>query len=139
MPLTLDQARAVIAGTFAKAAELGLRPLSVVVVDVGAHVIALERQDGAAPLTARIVQGKAGSAVGFSTDTRGLAGLAERSPVLVASLTGMMQGMFVPVPGGVLIKGGEGQILGAVGVGGDSPDNDEACAKAGLQAAGFAA
>ena len=136
-PLTLAEARAVIAGVFAKAAEMGLRPLSVVVTDPGGYVVSLDRQDGAAPMTARIVQGKTSSALGFSTDTRGLSGLAERSPVLVASLTGMMQGMFVPVAGGLLIRDSRGHVRGAVGVGGDSPDNDETCAKAGIAAAGL--
>ena len=43
----------------------------------------------------------------------------------------------IPVPGGVLIKSTEGQIMGAVGVSGDTSDNDELAALAGIQAAGF--
>jgi uncharacterized protein GlcG (DUF336 family) len=45
----------------------------------------------------------------------------------------------VPVAGGVLIKDGDGRVLGAVGISGDVSDNDEAAAVAGIEAAGFTA
>ena len=135
--LDLAQAKAVIDGVFAKAAEVGCRPLTAAVVDAGGHLLALHRQDGSPPLVPRVVQGKAGAAIGFNTNSRHLAGLAERSPNLVGALVGMTQGVFVPVPGGVLIKDAGGRTLGAVGVGGDTPDNDEICAKAGIAAAGL--
>lgn len=139
MTLTLALARAVIAGAFAKGADMGLKPLTAVVVDAGGALVALERQDGSPPLVSKIVQGKVGAAIGFNTNSRNLAGLAADRPAFVTSVTGLTQGMFVPVPGGVLIKGADGRTLGAIGVGGDTSDNDEACAKAGIAAAGLIA
>ena len=65
---------------------------------------------------------------------------AKTRPHFVQALNGVAGGAIVPVPGGVLIRAGEGgEILGAVGISGDTSDNDEACAVTGIEAAGFSA
>ena len=51
----------------------------------------------------------------------------------------LARGALVPVPGGVLIRDRDGRLLGAVGVSGDTSDNDEAGAVAGIEAAGLTA
>ena len=65
--------------------------------------------------------------------------LAQDRPHFINALVGVSDGRLVPVPGGVLIKSSGGDIIGAVGVSGDSSDNDEAAAAAGIEAAGLEA
>ena len=75
----------------------------------------------------------------MGTGSRELAKRAETHPTFVAALSDASGGRVFPVPGGVLIRDDAGHIVGAVGVSGDQPLNDEACAVAGIQARGFTA
>ena len=70
---------------------------------------------------------------------RALGALAQDRPHFVNALVGVSDGRLVPVPGGVLIKNAEGDIIGAVGVSGDTSDNDEMAAVAGIEAANLEA
>ncbi len=135
----LDQARAVVAGTRAAGREKGLQALSVIVLDAGGHVTAFEREDGASIGRFEIALGKAYGALGLGIDSRRIMERAEAQPSFVASVTAAFGGRLVPVPGGVLIYGDDPAPIGAVGVSGDSSDNDEAAALAGIAAAGLAA
>lgn len=136
--LTLERANAIIAGAFAKAGELKLKPLAVCVLDAGGHVKAFQRQDGASMLRFEIGSGKAYGALAVGTGSRWLNNQAKDRPHFLEGLSGVSGGKIVPVPGGVLIKDADGGILGAVGISGDTSDNDEAAAIAGIEAAGFA-
>ncbi|MEN3398104.1 heme-binding protein [Brucella melitensis] len=136
--LTLERANAIIAGAFAKAEELKLKPLAVSVLDAGGHVKAFQRQDGASMLRFEIGSGKAYGALAVGTGSRWLNNQAKDRPHFLEGLSGVSGGRVVPVPGGVLIKDADGEILGAVGISGDTSDNDEAAAIAGMEAAGFA-
>ncbi|UWF58623.1 GlcG/HbpS family heme-binding protein [Brucella sp. 2716] len=136
--LTLERANAIIAGAFAKAEELKLKPLAVSVLDAGGHVKAFQRQDGASMLRFEIGSGKAYGALAVGTGSRWLNNQAKDRPHFLEGLSGVSGGRVVPVPGGVLIKDTGGEILGAVGISGDTSDNDEAAAIAGIEAAGFA-
>lgn len=138
MPLTHDAARAIIVATLAKGAEMTLKPLTVAVLDAGGALIALDRQDGASPLRPEVAQGKARGAVMLGMGSRAIFQRAEQQPFFVQSMNALCGGSLVPVPGGVLIRE-NGAILGAVGVTGDTSDNDETAAVAGIEAAGFAA
>ena len=69
--------------------------------------------------------------------TRSLEKLAKDRPHFFTGAVAAIEGGIVPVPGGVLIKDTDGTILGAVGVSGDTSDNDEIAALAGVTAAGF--
>ena len=137
--ITLDQARAMIAAAFERGAALDLKPLSVVVLDAGGHVKAFERQDGASNLRFEVAHGKAYGALGLGVGSRGLMARAELQPTFVAAVNGAFGGALVPVPGGVLIRTGDGELIGAAGVSGDISDNDELVAVAGIEAAGFVA
>jgi uncharacterized protein GlcG (DUF336 family) len=137
MPLTLDQARTIIAATRAKGREMGLKPLSVIVVDAGGHPLAFEREDGAPVGRFAIAEAKAYGAVMFGAPSRVLGEMAEARPQFVASLTGVYGGKLVPAAGGVLIRDENGALLGAVGVTGDTSDNDAEAAMAGIAAAGL--
>ncbi|MBR3371018.1 MAG: heme-binding protein [Rhodobacteraceae bacterium] len=136
MTLTLDQARTIIANTRQKGRELGLKPLSVVVLDSGGHVLAFEREDGAAPGRFAIAQGKAYGAVMLGMAGRAQMARAEAQAYFMAAVNGVYGGQVVPVPGGVLLRKG-GVVVGAIGVTGDTSDNDADAALAGAIAAGL--
>lgn len=136
MTLTLDQARTIIAATRARGRDMGLKPLSVVVLDAGGHVLAFEREDGAAPGRFAIAQGKAYGAVMLGMAGRAQMARAEAQAYFMAAVNGVYGGQVVPVPGGVLLRKG-GVVIGAIGVTGDTSDNDAEAALAGAEAAGL--
>jgi len=136
--LSLDDANRVIEVARAKGRELKLAPLTVVVLDAGGHTVALAREDGSGIARVEIASGKAWGGLGFGAGSRLLfdrwnAGASGFLTGFAAASGGRM----VPVPGGVLITDGDGDIIGAVGISGDTSDNDETCAVAGIEAAGF--
>lgn len=137
MTLNLEQARAMIAATRAKGREMGLKPLSVVVLDAGGHVLAFEREDGAAPGRFAIAQGKAYGAVMLGMAGRAQMARAEAQAYFMAAVNGVYGGQVVPVPGGVLLRDASGAVIGALGVTGDTSDNDAEAALAGAAAAGL--
>jgi uncharacterized protein GlcG (DUF336 family) len=135
--LTLEQASRIIDGAFDKARETGCRPMTVAVLDAGGHVVALMRQDGSGILRAEIATGKAYGALGFGLGSRDL---AEKNPVFLSAVAAASGGRMVPVPGGVLVRAADsGDIIGAVGISGDSSGQDESAAIAGIEAAGLIA
>ena len=134
--VTLDEARTIIRETFAKGAEMGLKPLSVVVLDAGGHPIAFERSDGAAPGRFAIAEGKAFGAVMLGMPGSAQMKRAEDQAYFMAAVNGVYGGKVVPVPGGVLLMR-DGAVVGAVGVTGDTSDNDAEAAMAGIEAAGL--
>ena len=135
--LTLDHARTIIAAARAKGREMGLKPLSVVVLDAGGHVLAFEREDGASPGRFGIAHGKAHGAVMLGMAGRAQMARAEQQAYFMAAVNGVYGGQVVPVPGGVLVRDAHGHVLGAVGVTGDTSDNDAEAALAGVAAAGL--
>ncbi|MFU0504915.1 GlcG/HbpS family heme-binding protein [Pseudaminobacter sp. NGMCC 1.201702] len=137
--LTLDKANEIIGAALAKAGELILKPLGVAVLDAGGHLVAFQRQDGASLLRHQMASGKAFGALAIGMGSRKLDAFARERPHLMAGVSDVSGGRIVPVPGGVLVKNAEGDIIGAVGISGDTSDNDEAAAIAGIEAAGFAA
>ena len=136
MDLTLETAEAIIDGAIAAAAEAGMKPLTVVVLDAGGHAIALKRQDGATFLRADVAAAKAWTALGLDAPSRFFQDMAEQRPHFAGSLVSISGGRMAPAAGGVLVKTGE-RVIGAVGVSGDTPDNDEKAALAGIAAAGL--
>ncbi|WGX96026.1 heme-binding protein [Nocardioides sp. L-11A] len=139
MSLPLTTARAMIAATLEHAAKAGFKPLTVVVLDAGGHVVAAERSDGSSAKRFEIAHGKAHGAVALGMGTRALMARAEQQGYFIAAVGSAIGGALVPVPGGVLVKDEGGAVLGAVGVTGDLSDNDEAAALAGIAAVGLVA
>jgi uncharacterized protein GlcG (DUF336 family) len=138
--ITLEQADLIITVALAKARELNLRPLTVAVLDSGGHAISLKREDGASILRPQIAHGKAWGAIGMGLPGRLLHERSQRQPEFYTALSAASGGNLVPMPGGVLVRDTpKGRILGAVGISGDTGDNDEVCAVAGIQAAGLLA
>lgn len=137
--LTLEQAQTIVAKALEKGKEMKLNPLTVSVVDDGGHLKAFARSDGpGAALRPQIATGKAFGAVGMGRSSRQLGGMFQERPQFGAALVAASEGRMIPVPGGVLIKAGD-EIVGAVGVSGDTSDNDEIAAVAGIEAAGLSA
>jgi uncharacterized protein GlcG (DUF336 family) len=136
MRLSLEKAMVIVDQALAKARELKIRPLCVAVLDDGGHLKALKRDDGASILRPRIAIGKAWGAIGMGESSRHLADRLKERPAFLGALSDMTGGKVVPVPGGVLIMDGT-NIIGAVGASGGTADEDEACAVAGIQAAGL--
>lgn len=139
MTITIDQARTIVRTALAKGREAGMKPLSVVVVDAGGHTIAFEREDGAAPGRYALAHGKANGCVMLGLPGSAIHARAEAQAYFVQAMNGLYGGDFVPVKGGVLVRDANGLVLGAVGVTGDTSDNDAIAAIAGIEAAGLVA
>lgn len=137
--LTLTKALRIINAALAKAKDQALKPLAVVVLDAGGHVKAFQRQDGASMMRFEIASGKAYGALAVGAGSRYLNAQAETRPHFLEGLSAVSGGKIVAVPGGVLIRDRKGVIIGAVGITGDTSDNDEMAAIAGIEAAGFTA
>lgn len=137
--ISLDQANRIITAAFAKGKELGLKPLSVAVLDAGAHLTAFQRQDGSSNLRLQIATGKAAGALAMGMSSRKIGEVAAERPSFVAALGAIAPNGLLPAAGGVIVIGPDGTAIGAVGVTGDTSDNDELCALAGIAAAGLTA
>jgi uncharacterized protein GlcG (DUF336 family) len=135
--LTFDAAQRVAAAVLAEGARRHASALTVAVLDPGGHLIVLYRQDGAGYIRPDIAIGKAWGALSLGVSSRAIAGIAERVPAFFESLTVAAQGRVFPAPGGVLLRDQAGEIVGAVGVSGDSSDLDEALAIVAARAAGL--
>ncbi|MSO65101.1 MAG: heme-binding protein [Alphaproteobacteria bacterium] len=135
--LTLQQANAVVARALAHGKETACQPLTVAVLDAGGHLLAFQRQDGSGILRPQIATGKAWGALGLGMSSAAIAERMQSRPTFLAALAAMSDGKVVPAAGGVLIRDGSGEILGAVGISGDTSDKDEACALAGIAATGL--
>ena len=137
MAISLSKSRTIIEGALAEGRVLDLKPLSVVVLDPRAAMVAMMSEDGVSQMRARIAHGKANAAIALGMGTRALMNRAEQQAYFIQAVNGVAGGDMVPVPGGVLIQDQEGALLGAVGISGDTSDNDEAAAIAGIEAAGL--
>jgi len=135
--LTLAQSNALIDAAFAKGAELGLKPLTVAVLDPGGYLISAQRQDGTSNVRIKLAQGKAAGALALGMPSRAIAKMAEERPHFIASVRELGEGGMVAAAGGVIVCEADGTIVGAIGVTGDTSDNDEACALAAIETLGL--
>ena len=133
----LKAARLIVAEALAHGAAAGMKPLSVIVLDAGGHVMAFERSDGASPGRFGIAQAKAYGAVMLGIGGRAQQARAETQAFFMAAANGIYGGKVMPVAGGILVRDAGGDIVGAVGVTGDTSDNDALAGEAGISAAGF--
>ncbi|BBZ96781.1 uncharacterized protein GlcG (DUF336 family) [Bradyrhizobium diazoefficiens] len=134
--LTLDTARKILDAAFAKATELKLKPLVVTILDARGVLKIAAAQDGTSLMRGEIAHGKAYGALAMGMGSRALYQRAQEQAYFIDAVNTIAKGALVPVPGGVLIMDGA-TLLGAVGVSGDTSDNDEACAITGIEAAGL--
>ncbi len=132
--LTLKKARTIIRKTMEKGAEMGLKPLSVAVVDAGGHLLAFERDDTAPPGRFEIARGKAYGCVMMGIGGTAQRDRAEAQAYFIAAAGAAYGGQLVPVPGGILVRDAKGTVLGAVGVTGDTSENDLEAGTVGIEA-----
>jgi uncharacterized protein GlcG (DUF336 family) len=137
MELTLEKARTAIRATLEAGVEHGFKPLTAIVLDAGGHAIAFERSDGGSPGRFAIAHGKAYGAVMLGMPGSAQMKRAEDQHYFMTAMNGAFGGAVVPVPGGILIKDGD-RVIGALGVTGDTSDNDVIAGMKGLEAAGLA-
>jgi len=136
--LDLKTANAIVNHIIAAAeARTDLKPMTAVVLDAGGAVICAQRQDGASPIRVDLAKGKANGAVMMGISSRKLGERAEQQAYFIQAVNALCNGSLVPVAGGVLIHNDQGQLLGAVGVTGDTSDNDEALALDAVAAVGL--
>jgi uncharacterized protein GlcG (DUF336 family) len=134
--MKLEVAQKIVSGALAHARGQGFKPLAVAVLDARGAVKAFAAEDGTSLKRFEIASGKAHGSIAMGLGSRTLGKMAAERPHFVAAVTHAVGGSLVPVPGGVLVRDGAGTLLGAVGISGDTSDNDEAAAVAGIQAAG---
>ena len=134
--LKLEQAQTIVTTALAHARAGGMNPLAVCVLDARGALKAASSEDGTSLNRMDIALGKAKGALALGMGSRALFKRAKDQPFFIAAATSAIGGSLIPVPGGVLIRSGDGKVIGVVGISGDTSDNDEACAIAGITAAG---
>src|SRR5262249_8375183 len=139
MSITLAQASTIVDAALQRGRDSNLAPLTVAVLDAGGHLVAFKREDKSGILRYDIAYGKAWGALGMGFGSRTLASRAGKTPQFFTMLAAASDGRMVTNPGGVLIRNAGGDVVGAVGISGDTSDKDEACAIAGIEAAGLKA
>ncbi len=137
--ITISKARSIIKKVMSYGKDKDMKPLSVIVLDAGGNVIAFERSDGASPGRFAIAHGKAYGAVMLGMSGTAQMQRAEAQAYFMAAVNGVFGGQVVPVPGGVLVKDKNNDVIGAVGVTGDTSDNDALAAVAGIEDCGLTA
>jgi uncharacterized protein GlcG (DUF336 family) len=138
---TLDLTTAVqIASSAIRIAQKNaIKPLAAVVLDAAGHPLAVLRDEQASFLRPQIATGKARGCLGMGFGGRELARRAQAMPAFFDAINSLTGGEVIPVAGGVLIRNDEGKVLGAVGISGDTSDNDERCAVQAIEQVGLVA
>jgi uncharacterized protein GlcG (DUF336 family) len=121
------------------ARQSGIKPLAAAVLDAAGHPLAVLRDEQASFLRPQIATGKARGCLGMGFGGRELARRAQAMPAFFDAINSLTAGEVIPVAGGVLIRNTEGQMLGAIGISGDTSDNDERCAVQAIDQAGLVA
>jgi uncharacterized protein GlcG (DUF336 family) len=135
--ITLASANAIIEGAMEAAGERNGRPLAIVVLDDSGHIVSAQRQDGATMFRIDVALGKAWGSVAFTESSRDVAKRAERNPNFLNTMSVLAGGKILPNPGALLIYDDDANVLGAVGISGDTGIKDEEFAAAGIAAAGL--
>lgn len=137
--LTLAVARQILDAALAFSTEKSLKPLAIAVLDARGCVKASAAQDGTSLMRGEVAHGKAYGAIALGIGSRAIFERAQQQAFFISAVNTLAQGRIVPVPGGILFNDASGALLGAIGISGDTSDNDEACCMAGIAAAGLKA
>src|SRR4249920_1405192 len=135
--ITLDQANRIIAAILARGAEIKCRPLAVIVVEPGCKVKAFQKEDGASMIRFEMAFGKAYAALALGRSSKLVRIRNEEKPAFMRYLIAASGDQMFPEGGGMQIRGADGEVIGAVGVTGDTEDCDEELAVHGIHAAGL--
>jgi len=138
--LTLQLANELIRSTLENARDRNMPPIAVAVLDAGAHLKALQREDGVSFLRVQIAQAKAWGALGMGINSDQIAARYlkdDQQRGFIDAVNAMTSGQLIPLPGGVVLKDKQGQVLGAIGAAGGESNDDEACVLGAIDAAGL--
>lgn len=135
--LTLDHANAIITQALTLGRQEGLHPLTVVALDAGGRLVAMQSEDGSGLLRHDIAFGKAWGALGMGFSSRLIGERMAGRPTFQNALATASDGRLIPVPGGVLVETADGVTIGAIGISGDTSEKDEYCAVEAIKAAGL--
>lgn len=135
--ITLDQANRIIEAILKRGAELNCRPLSVVVVEPGCIVKAFQKEDGSSMVRFEMAYGKAFASLALGRSSKLVRIRNEEKPAFMRYLMSATDDQIFPEGGGMLIRDGNGDVIGAVGVTGDTEDRDEELAVYGIRAVGL--
>ena len=134
-----ELATRIIDKAITKARDLNLNPIMVVILDDRGAIKACMGEDGISPLRFKIAFGKANGAYQMGMGSRALFDRAEQQAYFINAVNNIANGELIPVPGGVLIRNQENELIGAIGISGDSSDNDEIAAVDAIQFVGLIA
>lgn len=137
MTMTLELARRMVDAALAKSIALKLKPLAIAVLDTRGCLVAFAAQDGTSLMRSEVGRAKAYGALALGMGSRAIFKRAQEQAYFIDSVSTLAQGAIIPLPGGVLIRDGAGGLVGALGISGDTSDNDEICAVAGIEAVGL--
>ncbi len=137
--LTLKQANTIIEKGLAKAREMKIKPLAIVVLDDSGNIVSAQREDGASMFRMDVAKGKAWGSVAMGASSKALGKRAKDNPNFFLSLAATAGGKFLPQTGAALIKDTDGTTTGSAGASGGTGEEDEACCVAGIEAAGLVA
>ena len=137
--LTLAAAQTIVTQTLAHARANNFNPLGIVVLDARGSLKASAAEDGTSLMRWKVAFGKAYGSVAWGAGSKKIEKMAADRPNFFAGVAHLADGGILPVGGGVLIRDSQNRIIGAVGVSGDTSDNDELAASAGIKAAGHVA
>jgi uncharacterized protein GlcG (DUF336 family) len=135
--VTLEQSERIIDAIRVRGRELKCRPLSIAVTDPGAHVKAFKKEDGSAMMRFEMAMGKAYAALALGRSSSLVRARTEERPLFMSYLINASGGKIFPEGGGRLIRDAQGEVIGAVGVTGDTQERDEELAAHGIRAAGL--
>jgi uncharacterized protein GlcG (DUF336 family) len=135
--LTLAQANRIIEAILMRGAALECRPLAVIVVEPGCKVKAFQKEDGASMIRFEMALGKAYAALALGRSSKLVRIRNEERPAFMRHLVAMSGDQIFPEGGAMLIRDADGEVIGAVGVTGDTEDRDDELAAHGIRAAGL--
>jgi uncharacterized protein GlcG (DUF336 family) len=135
--ITLAQADRLIAAILERGAALDCRPLSVIVVEPGCKVKAFKKEDGSSMIRFEMAFGKAYAALAMGRSSKLVKVRAEEKPIFMRYLIAASGDQIFPEGGGLQIRDANGEVIGAVGVTGDTEERDEELAAHGIRAVGL--
>src|SRR5258705_794345 len=135
--IRLDQANRIIAAVLQRGAELDCRPLSVIVVEPGCKPKAFQKEDGSSMIRFEMAFGKAYAALALGRSSKLVRVRAQEKPIFMDYLIGASNEQIFPEGAGLLIRDADGEVIGAVGVTGDTEDRDEELSAHGIHAVGL--
>jgi len=135
--ITLEQANRIIAAVLKRGAEIQCRPLSVLVVEPGCKVKAFQKEDGSSMIRFEMAFGKAYAALALGRSSKLVRIRADERPIFMRYLLSASGDQIFPEGGGLQIRDETGDVIGAIGVTGDTEDKDEELAAFGIHAAGL--